>query len=135
LVESKDTSIVLPPCYVTTDELPQSISKTFICNIHLARLEMTKLVKCNGEKSANEFADEFIQKINQRHKFNRKPDDWIFKATGKAEYLYGKHRMIDFEHIRNCLKKGTQPNLTLMLKEEVLQETDQTSALVRKKYC
>lgn len=96
---------------------------------------MTKLVKCKGSMTANEFADEFITKINQKHKFKRNPDDWIFKATGKAEYLYGNHKMIDFDHIRNCLKKGTQPNLTLMLKEEVLKETDKTSALVRINYC
>jgi hypothetical protein len=61
---------------------------------------------------------------------NTRSEDWIFKATGTEEYLYGKHKMQDFEHIRKCLKRGERVVLTLMDKAEVLANTDQSAQIV-----
>jgi hypothetical protein len=55
----------------------------------------------------------------------------VFKATGTAEYLYGSHKLIDFEHIRSCLKKGQQVHLNLMDKDLVLQELDPHDILLK----
>lgn len=92
---------------------------------------MKKTVACDAKMNAEEFAQYFIEKINATHAMDKKAEDWIFKATGTAEYLYGKHRMIDFEHIRRCLKRGERVELNLMDKQEVLDSTDQTVNVVR----
>lgn len=42
-----------------------------------------------------------------------------------VEYLYGDVRMIDFEHIRKCLKNRTRVELSMISKEDALKESDQ----------
>ncbi|KAL0485481.1 phosphatidylinositol 3-kinase, partial [Acrasis kona] len=131
VLERKD---LLPPVYLTSDP-PLSVSADdgFYCRVNLisntskdnaSSANMQKTVKCNYNLSADEFADEFAQKIQKSHNMNRERENWVFKATGSSEYLYGHHKLVDFEYIRQCLKKGQNVNLNLMEKDLVLKELD-----------
>jgi hypothetical protein len=122
--ERKD---LLPPVYLTSDP-PLMTNKGddgFFCRVNLVgTTSMQKTIKCRYDQSADDFADEFALRIAKSHNMNRDKENWVFKATGTAEYLYGSHKLVDFEYIRNCLKKGQQVHLNLMDKDLVLQELD-----------
>jgi len=83
------------------------------------------------QTTAEQFAETFMEKMQSSHKFNDAPNEWIFKASGSAEYLYGKHKMVDFEYVRRCLKKGQKVELTLMDKQSALEELHPSDQLVR----
>ncbi|KAF0984835.1 hypothetical protein FDP41_000734 [Naegleria fowleri] len=115
---------LLPPVYLTSDTSFDPNIK-FYCKVNLVGDNFQRMVDCEPFMSADDFADFFINKINKSHLLNRKKEDWIFKATGTSEYIYGNERMIDFEVIRRCLKRGiTRVQLNLMDKETVLRELD-----------
>lgn len=121
-IDQKD---LLPPVYLSDDPLPESdLNKTLICKIHLTSMDMKKSVPLDPLATAEDFSEMFLKKMNVAHNFNRNKDEWIFKATGTAEYLYGHHKMIEFEHIRRCMKKGVQVELSLMDRDEVVAELD-----------
>lgn len=90
----------LPPVYLSDDPLSEDIkNKPIMCKVHINKTKMVKMVKCEAEDTAETFADSFVKKINMAHNFNRKKEDWIFKAQGTAEYLYGNHQMIVCCHV------------------------------------
>jgi len=94
-------------------------------------LKMWKTVHCNGEMTADDFAEFFINKLNSAYLTRKKKEEWFFKATGTAEYLYGSTRMIDFEHIRNCINKDKLVELSLMDKETIEQNSDPLDASLK----
>lgn len=96
---------VLPPVYVSDDPLPTENKSGFVCAVNLVakNFNMSKAIKCEAHWTADEFADQFIQKMNVAHDFQKTKEEWFFKAKGSAEYLYGKHKMTDFEYIRRCV--------------------------------
>ncbi|KAL9652739.1 hypothetical protein ABK040_010773 [Willaertia magna] len=122
--KSIERSDLLPPVYLTSDTTFDENVK-FFCKVNLVGENFQKMVDCDPTMSADDFAENFINKINKSHLLNRKKEDWIFKATGTSEYIYGNERMIDFAVIRKCLKRGiTRIPLNLMDKETVLSELD-----------
>ncbi|EFC40323.1 predicted protein [Naegleria gruberi] len=115
---------LLPPVYLTSDTTFDPSIK-FFCKVNLVGDNFQRMVDCEPYSSADDFAELFINKINKSHLLNRRKEDWIFKATGTSEYIYGNQRMIDFEVIRRCLKRGiNRVQLNLMDKETVLKELD-----------
>lgn len=74
--------------------------------------------------TADDFAIFFLNKINTSLALGRQKDDWVFKASGTAEYLYGDVKMINFEHIRRCLAKDQIVELTLLSKRMVEEEIE-----------
>jgi phosphatidylinositol-4,5-bisphosphate 3-kinase len=79
-------------------------------------------VKCNGDMAADDFAQFFINKINISYELRRKKEDFLFKAYGSSEYMYGPHKLINFEHIRKCLTKGLKIELCLIEKKTIIEE-------------
>jgi hypothetical protein len=50
---------------------------------------MQKTVECfSNQITADDFAEQFIEKINQRLNLERKKEDWVFKAAGTAEVSF-----------------------------------------------
>ncbi len=131
-----ENSFVLPPVYATNDPLPPSFNSNFKCRVHFSEndLKVKKMVICNGLTVADEFALFFLDKINTNLSWQRRKDDWVFKASGTAEYLYGHHRMIDFEHVRRCLTKGQIPEFTLLSKRAIEEEMDSDDKKVGSTY-
>jgi len=120
----------LPPSYVSTEPLPAEMDrKFFICKVTLINknIVITRAIPCDSKATAAQFAATAVQKLLNTVTLDTAVEDWIFKATGTAEYCYGDVKMMDFEHVRRCFK-GKDPivPLTLMEKEAVLNETDQS---------
>lgn len=128
ITETKEKK--LPPSYTASGPVPSEMAtKPFICKVILRTKTstMTKALVCDTKASASEFATIALNKIEQSIGLTKSVDDWVFKATGAAEFVYGGVKMLDFEYVRKCLKQGKQPELTLVEKDVVLEETDQTA--------
>ena len=103
------------PIYINLDPLPSNVRvDRFICKIHLPDDKMTKKVFCDGEKSAIEFIGDLVERFNRIHRFNRKRDEYILKSTGVVEYIFGSHKIKNFEYIRSCLKHSKQVELYML---------------------
>uniref|UniRef100_A0A4W3JP13 phosphatidylinositol-4,5-bisphosphate 3-kinase n=1 Tax=Callorhinchus milii TaxID=7868 RepID=A0A4W3JP13_CALMI len=48
----------------------------------------------------------------ENEEFN--PRDFVLRVSGKQEYLFGEQPLIQFRYIRNCVLKGSNPQLTLV---------------------
>jgi phosphatidylinositol-4,5-bisphosphate 3-kinase len=92
---------------------------------------MVKTLDCSPDLSADDFADLFNSKFNAAHKSDHSREDWVFKAQGAAEYIYGSNKMHEFDYIRRCLKKGQDVVLNLMDRDEILKEIDPYDAVLR----
>jgi hypothetical protein len=89
------------------------------------RLELLGDVKKTVLAAEPESADQFIAKIFQKH-YAREPKamgraahEFILKATGLAEYIYGAHLVHQFDFIRECIEKNKPIDLSLIPRSEV----------------
>jgi hypothetical protein len=115
---------LLPPVFITSEPLPNALNKKFLCKVNLVSKEMVKTLDCTPDLSADDFADLFNSKFNNAHKSNHSKEDWVFKAQGAAEYIYGSNKMLEFDYVRRCLKRGQEVVLNLMDRDEILREVD-----------
>ncbi|XP_012580223.1 PREDICTED: phosphatidylinositol 4,5-bisphosphate 3-kinase catalytic subunit beta isoform [Condylura cristata] len=43
-----------------------------------------------------------------------KPDEYVLQVSGRVEYVFGDHPLIQFQYIRNCVMNRTLPHFTLV---------------------
>ncbi|KAG2389032.1 hypothetical protein C9374_014432 [Naegleria lovaniensis] len=125
--KSEDREAFLPPVFLSVEPInPNELNKKILINVNctLHGNKAAKTVECDYNTSADDFAELFLNKLNTAHQQKRKKEDWVFKAAGTAEYMYGDYKMAQFDHIRKCMKKGVKPTLTLLDKETVKAELD-----------
>lgn len=115
----------LPAVYLCDDPLPEKIIKDgFICYISVLDKQLKTALKCDSSVTVADFASKFVGKMSDRNMLKVKKEDYIFKAKGARDYLYGSHKMVNFEHIHKCIKKNIPVELVLTDRDHVLTEVD-----------
>ncbi|OCT81080.1 phosphatidylinositol 4,5-bisphosphate 3-kinase catalytic subunit beta isoform [Xenopus laevis] len=65
------------------------------------------------------------------------PEDYVLQVSGRMEYVFGDHPLIQFQYIRNCVMNKTLPHLTLVeccnIKKLFDQEMSEIEHAVRRK--
>ncbi|KAL9654688.1 hypothetical protein ABK040_006750 [Willaertia magna] len=124
----------LPPVFLSVEPITPNDTKKILINVNcnLVGSKISKTVECDVcNTSADDFAESFLHKFNQAHQLKRSKEDWVLKAAGTAEYMYGSNKMIEFDIIRKCMKKGVKPSLTLLDKETVKAELDPRDVILK----
>ncbi|KAL9645713.1 hypothetical protein ABK040_003445 [Willaertia magna] len=121
LINETVPSFSIPPVKTTNEPPPSSYDGTLMCKVTLKvnNSSYKKTVNCMAEMSADDFTEFFINKINSSYLLDKKKEDWVFKAEGKEEYLYGESKMISFHYIRECVNNSKRVELELIEKVNV----------------
>ena len=96
---------------------------------------MKLTVKCNGELTADDFLEFFVNKINSAYKFLKSKHDSVFKALGSCEYIHGSNKMINYEFIRSCITAGKLVELILVNRTSVFPSLEENDRAVRFTSC
>ncbi|KAM4770719.1 phosphatidylinositol 4,5-bisphosphate 3-kinase catalytic subunit beta isoform 2-T2 [Rhinophrynus dorsalis] len=62
----------------------------------------------------NELAIRKRLTIHGRDEEEVDPEDYVLQVSGRLEYVFGDHPLIQFQYIRNCVMNKTLPQLTLV---------------------
>ncbi|XP_030073072.1 phosphatidylinositol 4,5-bisphosphate 3-kinase catalytic subunit beta isoform isoform X2 [Microcaecilia unicolor] len=85
----------------------------------------------------NELAIRKRLTIHGREDENINPSDYVLQVSGKLEYVFGDHPLIQFQYIRNCVMNRTLPQLTLVeccnIKKMCEQEMNAIEAAIKRK--
>lgn len=118
--KKNEVEYVYPPVILSTEPLPQDTPTNFVAMIHLPNQEMSKKYMLNGGNTVPQQLASIVERLNKKHNTDKKPEDFVLKVTGIAEYLYGENtRLLDFEYIRNCLKKNIEMHLNIIEKSSI----------------
>jgi phosphatidylinositol-4,5-bisphosphate 3-kinase len=94
--------------------------KTMV-QLRLELLSVKKTVLAFETDSAAQFIERYFQKhyANQPQAYGKSPADFVLKATGLAEYIYGSYPFHQFEFIRECIVKNKPIDLSLIALDQV----------------
>lgn len=119
------TELALPPIYLCSEPLPAGFSTAVYIVVHYtwnSSSKLTKKMHCDGNSTAREFMEEVVRKLSPVYPFIQADGSkYIFKANGAVEYLYGAHRVLDFQCVRTRLKRGDKEiELTMLDFDELV---------------
>lgn len=63
--------------------------------------------------------EKFVPKNKLNLPDNTQPSDLVFKVPGRADYIVGDHKMIDFRYIRKSLLKDDKVYLNAVLRDSL----------------
>jgi hypothetical protein len=86
-------------------------------------VELKTKIKVDLQKKVDDFITEIF--INKIAHYNLDPKEFILKSLGEESFIYGNHKLISFDYIQKCLEKKVEPELVLIEKESVYNETHQ----------
>ncbi len=120
--QSADIFSVLPS-YTGCEPMPLSQEKSFIlqCNLPASSSAAVCSIAFSGEEPIDDLKATVFRKLSRLEPVlrNDTPDDYVFKLTGFHDYLYGPHRVMDFDCVRKCVSKRESVVLSLVPKEEL----------------
>eukprot|EP01133_Synstelium_polycarpum_P010564 gene10564-12289_t len=94
---------------------PVTGSTKMLASVFLPILQVTKTVEIEATDSADTFlARIFVRSYAKHLPPAVLPSDFILKAMGSADYIWGSHNIRSFEAIRSALVQGNKPNLVLV---------------------
>eukprot|EP00761_Pharyngomonas_kirbyi_P004779 gb/GECH01004784.1/.p1 GENE.gb/GECH01004784.1/~~gb/GECH01004784.1/.p1 ORF type:complete len:1016 (+),score=219.63 gb/GECH01004784.1/:1-3048(+) len=126
----KNQSSKLPRVYLSPDHVNPEDERKFLCKVSLlsksTENNISKSLLVEAKKTAGEFLEQTITKLNKIYGLDANPEEYCFKVTGRAEYLHGDHAMVEFEYIQNCLKHSKRIELTIVAIDDIGTEEQES---------
>jgi hypothetical protein len=107
---------IVCPRYFSTAPVPPNPSNSFSVVVRLPAsllkneaMSSTKLFLRNTDS-----AQEAVEKALKKCQDNLDSTQFVFKVTGRGEYIYGPEPVMDYEYVRYCQRHQQEINLTLV---------------------
>uniref|UniRef100_A0A6B2KWV1 Phosphatidylinositol 3-kinase n=1 Tax=Arcella intermedia TaxID=1963864 RepID=A0A6B2KWV1_9EUKA len=99
----------------------------------LVSIEINSFKTVTVEVKKNDTCDEFIDANIKRFPDLKSadPSEYLFRVVGKGEYLYGPHKIWDFEYVQHCVTTGKNIQLVLAKRADIEAQTKKTTESVK----
>jgi phosphatidylinositol-4,5-bisphosphate 3-kinase len=88
--------------------------------------QLTKTLHFQYDETPERVIAGFLPKNNRFYlPETAKPEDLVLKVSGRAEYLVGNYKMIDFSYIRRCVMRDEKISLILVFAKDIQQSNSQ----------
>lgn len=121
---------IVCPRFFSTAPVPPNPSNSFSVVVRLPdallknkAMASTKLFLRNTDS-----ASEAMEKALKKCQDNLDPADFVFKVTGRGEYIFGPEPVMDYEYVRYCQRHQQEINLSLVHMPATVRQTVQFPA-------
>ncbi|KAI3637772.1 hypothetical protein MIR68_004421 [Amoeboaphelidium protococcarum] len=92
--------------------------------LHVPHSDMRKTLTCSLDERPAQVIEKFAARYQKSLPQDFELNSYCLKVSGRADFLMGEHRMIDYMHIRKCYMKQEKIELCLAKVEDLSQSSN-----------
>ncbi|XP_033763399.1 phosphatidylinositol 4,5-bisphosphate 3-kinase catalytic subunit beta isoform-like [Pecten maximus] len=87
--------------------------------------QISFMMKESIESTPSQLITQALSKwANKTGKQGRVADQYLLKAVGLSDYVYGEHGLVQYRYVNDCIMKNEAPAFLLQNKEDILEKTE-----------